>query len=75
MTIFRYMSVFLLATLPGYGQVPQKHRQIELPIQAEIPVRGLYQRLVSQRIGGIPTPKRMKVLSPYLSNSLIHRIN
>jgi len=46
-----------------------------LPIQAETPVRELYRQLVSQRIGGIPTPKRMKVLSPYLSNSLIHGIN
>jgi len=75
MTILRHMSVFLLATLLGYGQVPQKHRRIELPIQAEIPVRELYRRLVSQQIEGIPAPKRMKVLSLYLSNSLIHRIN
>ena len=75
MTILRYVSVLLLVTLPGYGQVPQRQRQVELPKQAEIVVRGLYQQLVSQRIGGIPTPKRLKVLSPYLSNSLIHRIN
>ena len=75
MTILRYISIFLLVTLLGYGQVPQQHRRIELPIQAEIPVRGLYRRLVSQQIEGFPTPKRMKVLSLYLSNSLIHRIN
>ena len=43
--------------------------------QAEIPVRGLYQQLVSHPIVGTPTPKRMKVLSPYLSSSLMHRIN
>jgi hypothetical protein len=42
---------------------------------AEIPVRRLYRQLVSQPIGGIPTPKRMKVLFPYLSSSLIHGIN
>src|SRR5690242_6726408 len=75
MTILRYISVFLLVTLLGYGQVPQKHRRIELPTQAEIPVRGLYRRLVSQQIEGFPTLKQMKVLSPYLSSSLIHRIN
>jgi len=75
MTILRYVSVLLLVTLPGYGQVPQRQRQVELPKQAEIVVRGLYQQLVSQRIGGIPTPKRLKVLSPYLSNSLTHRIS
>ena len=75
MTILRYVSVLLLVTLLGYGQVPQRQRQVELPKQAEITVRGLYQQLVSQRSGGIPTPKRMKVLSPYLSNSLTHRIS
>jgi hypothetical protein len=64
-----------LVTFLGYGQVPQRQRQVELPKQAEIVVRGLYQQLVSQRIGGIPTPKKLKVLSPYLSNSLVHRIN
>jgi hypothetical protein len=75
MTILRYISIFLFLTLLGYGQVPQKPPRIELPIQAEIPVRGLYRQLVSHPIVGIPTPKRMKVLSPYLSSSLIHRIN
>lgn len=75
MTILRYISIFLLITLLGYGQVPQRHHLGELSRQAEIPVRGLYRQLVSQPIGDIPTPKRMKVLSPYLSNSLIHRIN
>jgi len=75
MTILRYISIFFLITLLGYGQVPQRHHLGELSRQAEIPVRGLYRQLVSQPIGDIPTPKRMKVLSPYLSNSLIHRIN
>ena len=75
MTIRWYVPVFLLATSLGYGQGPQRHGQVELPIQAEIPVRGLYRQLVSHPIVGIPTPKRMKVLSPYLSSSLIHGIN
>ena len=75
MTIIRYVTVVLLITLLGHGQVPQRHQLGELPRQAEIPVRELYRRLVSQRIWGFPTPKRMKVLSPYLSSSLIHRIN
>jgi hypothetical protein len=75
MTIVRYVSVFFLITLLGHGQVPQRHHLGELSSQAEIPVRELYGRMVSQRIGGIPTPKGMKVLSPYLSSSLIHRIN
>ena len=75
MTIIRYVTVVLLFALLGHSQVPQRHHSGELSRQAEIPVRGLYRLLVSQRIAGIPTPKRMKVLSPYLSSSLIHRIN
>jgi hypothetical protein len=75
MTILRCVFVLLLVASIGYGQVPQRQRQVDLPKQAEIVVRGLYQHLVSQRIGGIPTPKRMNVLSPYLSNSLTHRIS
>ena len=75
MTILRYISIFLLVTLLGYGQVPEQQRRIESPVQAEIPVRGLYRWLVSQQIEGFPTPKNMKVLSVYLSNSLIHSIN
>src|SRR5580704_11998410 len=42
--------------------------------QAELPVRRLYQQLVSRPIGGIPTVERMKSLSPYLSDSLLNRI-
>ena len=71
----RWVSISLFLTLLGYGQVPQQDRRIGFPIQAEIPVRGLYRQLVSHPIVGIPTPKRMEVLSPYLSSSLIHRIN
>ena len=66
------LTVFILAAFWGLNR-PLAAQQS--PIQAEIPVRGLYRRLVSQQIEGFPTPKRMKVLSLYLSNSLIHRIN
>ena len=75
MTIIRYVTVLFLITLLGHGQVPQKHHRVDLSSQAEAPVRGLYRRLVSQRIWGFPSPKGMKTLSPYLSSSLIHRIN
>jgi hypothetical protein len=65
--------VFLLAiTSLNYGQ--EEHSGVALSSQAEIPVRGLYQQLASQPIGGIPTPDRMKVISPYLSSSLLSRI-
>jgi len=75
MTIVRCSALLSLITLLAYGQAPQENHRVDLSSQVEIPARGLYQQLVSRPVGGIPTPKRMKVLSLYLSNSLIHRIN
>ena len=74
MTIFRCLAVFFMITLLGHGQALQKHRRVDLSNKAELPVRGLYQDLVSRPIGGIPTLERMKSLSPYLSDSLLKRI-
>ena len=68
------LSGTLLTSL-GHGQLPHEHDQVGLPRQAEVTVRRFYQQLVSDPVEGLPTPKRMKVLSPYLSSSLIHRIN
>ena len=75
MSIVGSVAIMFLIPLLGHGQAPQKHRQVDLLSQAESPVRRLYQQLVSRPIGGIPTPERMKLISPYLSNSLLHRIN
>ena len=74
MSIVRCVAFLFLIPLLDHGQTPQEHHQVDLSSQAEVPVRRLYQQLVSRPIGGIPTPKRMKQLSPYLSSSLIHRI-
>ena len=72
MTIVRYVTVFFLVTLLGHGQAPQKQERVSS--EAEAPVRRLYRQLLSHPIVGIPTPKRMKILSPNLSSSLVHRI-
>lgn len=74
MIILRYLPVFLLVTLLGHGQASQEHHRADLSNRAELPVRMLYQQLVSRPIGGIPTIERMKSLSPYLSHSLLNRI-
>ena len=74
MTILRCVAFLFLTTVLGYGQTPQEHLRANASSQAEIPVRRLYQQLVSHPIGGIPTSARMKLISPYLSNSLLHMI-
>jgi len=74
MTIVRCSAFLFLIALPGYGQAPQEHHRVVLSSPVDIPARRLYQKLVSHPVGGIPTPERMKSLSPYLSSSLLHRI-
>src|SRR6185437_9444450 len=74
MTIVRCSAFLFLITSLGYGQALQEHSRVDLSSQAEMPIRRLYQQLVSRPIGGIPTRQRMKLLSPYLSSSLLHRI-
>ena len=75
MMTIRYVAVLFLITSLGHGQFSQEHEQAALSRQAEVTIGRFYQQLVSDPVEGIPTPKRMKVLSPYLSSSLIHRIN
>lgn len=74
MSVLRCVAFLFLIPLFGNGQAPQQHHRADLSSQAELPVRRLYQQLVSRPIGGIPTIERMKSLSPYLSDSLLNRI-
>jgi hypothetical protein len=74
MSILRCVAFLCLIQLFGHGQAPQEHHRADLSNQAKLPVRGLYQDLVSRPIGGIPSLERMKSFSPYLSDSLLNRI-
>ncbi len=73
MSVLRCVAFLCLIQL-GYAQAPQEHDQVGLSRQAEVTVRRFYEQLVSGPVVGIPTPRRMKALSPYLSSSLLHRI-
>jgi hypothetical protein len=74
MSVIRCVAFLCLIQLFSHAQAPQEHHRVDLSNQAELPVRRLYQQLVSRPIGGIPTLERMKLLSPYLSDSLLNRI-
>lgn len=74
MSILRCVAFLCLIQLFGYAQASREQHGVALSNQAELPVRSLYQELVSRPIGGIPTIERMKSLSPYLSDSLLNRI-
>jgi hypothetical protein len=60
MRILRCAAFLCLIQMFGYGQAPQEHHRADLSEQAELPVRRLYQQLVSRPIGGIPTIEKMK---------------
>lgn len=74
MTAVRCFALLFLISLLAHSQVTSEHPQVDLSSQAEMPVRRLYQQLMSRPIGGIPTPQRMKLISPYLSSGLLRRI-
>jgi len=74
MSIVRCVALLFLIPPLGHGQAPQEHRQVDSSSQAEIPVRRLYQQLISRPIDGIPTPERMRSFFPDLSSSLLQRI-
>jgi hypothetical protein len=74
MSILRCVAFLFFIPLLVHGQAPEEHHRVDPSNQAQLPVRKLYQQLVSQPIGGIPTVPRMKSLSPYLSEPLLNRI-
>jgi hypothetical protein len=74
MKVLSCIGFLFLTTFLCRSQVTQQSQRAALSSQAEIPVRRLYQQLVSRSDGGIPTPGRMKLFSPYLSRSLLHKV-
>jgi hypothetical protein len=75
MTTVRYLTFMLLMMFFVYGQAQEELRRTTPSSQIEIPVRRLYQQLVSRPIGAIPPPEIMKPISPFLSSALLHRIS
>ena len=75
MTIIRYVTVVLLVTLLGYGQVSKSLTELSCRPRPKSLSGASIDDWYLNKSKAFPTPKRMKVISPYLSNSLIHRIN
>jgi hypothetical protein len=75
MTAARYLTFISLIIFFVNSQAQEELRRTASSSQVEIPVRRLYQQLVSHPIGAIPPPAEMKSISPYLSSALLHRIS
>ena len=71
------MVLFLLqfATMLALGQLAHQSKPLGIPEQPRVTVRNLYSEVVARHPVGIPKGADMKALAPYLSKSLLHRID
>lgn len=73
----RLLCIILLqcATTLILGQVPEKSKPAGTPNQPEALVRSFYTELVARHPIGIPGDADMKVFAPYLSTTLLRKID
>jgi hypothetical protein len=74
MTFLRCIILLLFATPIALGQLSHQSKPLSPTEQAEAMVQGLYGEVVARHPVGIPKDADMKAFSPYLSKSLLHRI-
>ena len=75
MIFLRFLILLQLTAALALGQLAQQSKIPSLPKQPEAMVRGLYTHVAARHPVGIPRGADMKVLAPYLSKSLLHRID
>lgn len=75
MTLLRCIIPLLFATTTALGQLAQQSKPPSVPKEAGAVVRSLYSEVVARHPVGIPKDADMKTFAPYLSKSLLHRIN
>ena len=73
MTLLRCIIPLLFATT-ALGQLAQHSKPSSVPEEPGAVVRSLYKEVVARHPVGIPEDADMKAFSPYLSKSLLHRI-
>jgi hypothetical protein len=75
MTLLRCTFLLQFTTMLGLGQLAHQSKQSSVPEQPDAMVRSLYNRVVTRHPVGIPRDAEMKTFAPYLSKSLLHRID
>jgi hypothetical protein len=78
MTFLRCVILLQFAASLALGQIPQQGVPSEAREQAQAPaavVRKLYRNVVAHHFLGIPQDKDRERLAPYLSETLIHRLD
>ena len=75
MTPLRCIILLLFATTTALGQLGHKSNPPSAPKEPGAVVRSLYNEVVARHPVGIPKDADMKAFAPYLSKSLLHRID
>jgi hypothetical protein len=75
MNRLRCIILLQFATALAFGQPAHQRESRTLPKQPEALVRSLYQQVVARHPIGIPGDADMKIFAPYLSKTLLHRID
>jgi len=70
----RCIALFSLLTLSSFAQAAQQSRPGGLPKRATALVQSLYHQGVLRHPDGLPRGADMNVFNPYLSKSMLHRI-
>src|SRR5271165_1606218 len=75
MKLLMCMIVLEFATMLAFGQDTHQSRPGGLPKRPVAQVQSLYSQVVTRHPLGIPEGADMKILAPYLSKALQHRIH
>lgn len=75
MILLRRTILLQFTTVLALGQLTPQSRLSNIPGQPEAMVRSLYREVVARHPVGLPSDSDMKVLAPYLSKQLLHRID
>lgn len=75
MTLLRRIILLQFTTMLALGQFAHQSKLHSVAEQPEAMVRNLYREVVARHPVGIPGDADMKTFAPYLSKSLLHRID
>jgi hypothetical protein len=75
MNLLRCAILLTFATVLALGQPADQSQPTNLPNQPKVLVRSLYQQVVARHPTGLPSGVDMKIFAPYLSKTLLHRID
>jgi hypothetical protein len=75
MNVLRCIILLQFTTALALGPLAHHDKPLNIPEQAEAMVRTVYNEVVARHPVGIPGDADMKIFAPYLSKSLLHRID